>query len=185
MFATRSICVSRNARPTISRSHVSQRVNQRQSSTLNPQAKNATQTENRPFKIVEMTVEEEQKRLDAAPKTVSPHLTIYAFPLPAITSITHRITGVGLTLGAAGVAGLSLFNPDALIPVMDYFGNSSALRPLAKFLVTFPLAYHTIFGIRHLWWDATAKGLELKDVYSSTYGLFGATAAVTAGVMLL
>jgi hypothetical protein len=30
-------------------------------------------------------------------RPISPHLTIYSFPLPAITSITHRITGVMLS----------------------------------------------------------------------------------------
>ena len=31
-----------------------------------------------------------------AKKPWSPHVTIYAFPFPAITSIAHRITGVAL-----------------------------------------------------------------------------------------
>lgn len=30
---------------------------------------------------------------------ISPHVTIYRFPLPAITSIVHRITGTCLALG--------------------------------------------------------------------------------------
>ena len=32
-------------------------------------------------------------------KPISPHTTIYKFPLPAITSIITRFTGVGLSLG--------------------------------------------------------------------------------------
>ena len=30
-------------------------------------------------------------------RPMSPHLTIYSFPVPAILSISHRITGVALT----------------------------------------------------------------------------------------
>ena len=32
-------------------------------------------------------------------RPLSPHLRIYRMPLAAVLSITHRITGVGLTLG--------------------------------------------------------------------------------------
>lgn len=34
-----------------------------------------------------------------AVRPISPHTTIYKFPLPAITSIINRFTGVGLSLG--------------------------------------------------------------------------------------
>ena len=34
-----------------------------------------------------------------ASRPTSPHVTIYKFPLPAITSIVHRATGVGLAGG--------------------------------------------------------------------------------------
>ena len=32
-------------------------------------------------------------------RPVSPHVTIYKFPVGAITSITNRVTGVALTIG--------------------------------------------------------------------------------------
>ena len=32
-------------------------------------------------------------------RPLSPHLQVYRLPLPALTSIAHRITGVGLTVG--------------------------------------------------------------------------------------
>jgi hypothetical protein len=44
-------------------------------------------------------------------RPMSPHLTIYRFPMPAILSISHRITGVALT-GAICAAGIGLiFEP--------------------------------------------------------------------------
>jgi hypothetical protein len=32
-------------------------------------------------------------------RLVSPHVTIYAFPMAAISSITNRVTGITLSLG--------------------------------------------------------------------------------------
>ena len=32
-------------------------------------------------------------------RTISPHVTIYNFPAPALSSITHRATGVALSTG--------------------------------------------------------------------------------------
>ncbi|MBY0511485.1 MAG: succinate dehydrogenase, cytochrome b556 subunit, partial [Rhodospirillaceae bacterium] len=34
-----------------------------------------------------------------AARPLSPHLSVYRLPLAAVLSITHRITGIGLTLG--------------------------------------------------------------------------------------
>lgn len=39
------------------------------------------------------------KRQEKLGRPVSPHVTIYAFPLAAITSVTHRVTGGMLTIG--------------------------------------------------------------------------------------
>ena len=39
-----------------------------------------------------------------AARPLSPHLTIYRWPVTMLTSITHRVTGVGLTLGAVILA---------------------------------------------------------------------------------
>lgn len=49
--------------------------------------------------VREMTIEEEEKLKLTKNRPISPHVSIYKFPLPAISSITHRITGVSLTAG--------------------------------------------------------------------------------------
>jgi succinate dehydrogenase (ubiquinone) cytochrome b560 subunit len=36
-------------------------------------------------------------------RPVSPHVTIYAFPVTAISSITNRATGMALSVGCAGL----------------------------------------------------------------------------------
>ena len=45
------------------------------------------------------------ERMKKTGRPVSPHLTVYAFPTVAISSITVRITGVLLSTGLGGVAG--------------------------------------------------------------------------------
>ena len=41
-------------------------------------------------------------------RPVSPHVTIYAFPVGALSSITNRVTGVALSLGAAGLGAIEI-----------------------------------------------------------------------------
>jgi hypothetical protein len=41
-------------------------------------------------------------------RPVSPHVTIYKFPVVAISSITNRVTGVALTAGKYSVLSYSL-----------------------------------------------------------------------------
>ena len=36
-------------------------------------------------------------------RPVSPHVTIYAMPITAISSITNRVTGCALSVGCAGL----------------------------------------------------------------------------------
>ena len=50
-------------------------------------------------------------------RPLSPHATIYRWPLNAIMSILHRVTGVGMTLGAVLVVWWFL----ALSISPDYF----------------------------------------------------------------
>ena len=40
----------------------------------------------------------------AASRPLSPHMTIYRWPVTMMTSITHRLTGIGLALGAVVLA---------------------------------------------------------------------------------
>ena len=41
-------------------------------------------------------------------RPLSPHVTIYSFPIAALSSITNRVTGVALSLGAAGLGAAEL-----------------------------------------------------------------------------
>jgi succinate dehydrogenase (ubiquinone) cytochrome b560 subunit len=107
-------------------------------------------------------------------RPVSPHVTIYRFPMSAISSITNRVTGVGLTVGLTGMAGMALVGVDPSI-VMQSIGNSAVGVP-ARALVCFPLLYHYLGGVRHIVWDKVPeKTLNNEDVEKSSYMLFAAS----------
>jgi len=86
-----------------------------------------------------------------------------------------RITGVLLTVGVGGVAGLTLVSsPDAAADLAQTLAGS-AIAPVAKFAVAFPLTYHFLGGARHAVWDLTAKGFTNHQMRLSSYALFGAS----------
>lgn len=90
---------------------------------------------------------------DNRPKNLN--LTTIHFPLPAITSILHRISGVFLFIG---IAGLLWLLGESLASEQGFEHVQSLLaQPLAKLLiwaVVAGLLYHLIAGLRHLLMDA-------------------------------
>lgn len=115
---------------------------------------------------------------------MSPHITIYRFPLPAVLSISHRITGMALTgyMAAFGMGALVL--PHDFSYYMDVVESWQLSAPTiiaAKFTLAYPFTFHLVNGVRHLFWD-TGKFLKMKEVYSTGYAMLG-TAAVMAAVL--
>ena len=74
------------------------------------------------------------------------------FPLAALASITHRVSGVIVFLGIFGL----LYLLDRSLSTEAGFNSLAALGPFAKFVlwgVLSALAFHTVAGVRHLFLD--------------------------------
>jgi succinate dehydrogenase / fumarate reductase cytochrome b subunit len=100
-------------------------------------------------------------------RPLSPHLQVYRPQLTTVLSISHRATGIVLSLGMVVVVVWLLAlasGPEAY----DRFNGLLASVPgLILLLVwTFSLFFHLLNGIRHLLWDAGWL-LDLRGAYAS------------------
>lgn len=107
----------------------------------------------------------------------SPDIQIYRPQLTSVLSVTHRVTGIVLSIGApllviwltAGSLG-----PRAYSTVSDASGPGLA----ALLAFTFALFFHLCNGIRHLFWDA-GYGFELGTIYASGRAVLAASLLLT------
>ena len=116
-------------------------------------------------------------------RPVSPHVTIYRFPIVAISSITNRVTGFMLSVGVTGIAGLSLAGFDTAATAM--FINQYSAASVLKFGVAFPLVYHYLGGVRHIMWDRVPDQLTNEQVQTSSTVLLGGSVALSAGLAFM
>ena len=106
-------------------------------------------------------------------KKLSPALTIYKFPITAISSITNRTSGVYMT-GFGITSGLFFLSNETIKnSLYDYYNNLEFYKQkLINCTVLYPLGYHTIGGIRHLIWDMYPNLLTKTSVTKSSKFLF-------------
>jgi len=112
-------------------------------------------------------------------RPVSPHVMIYSFPIVALSSITVRVTGVGLSLGLTGMASAALVGAD--VPAL----MQAVAMPATKFIVAFPLVYHYIGGLRHTIWDRQPETVTNEAVEKASMALFGASTVISGGLALV
>ncbi|MFQ3786767.1 succinate dehydrogenase, cytochrome b556 subunit [Halomonas sp. A29] len=89
-------------------------------------------------------------------RPVNLDLTTIHFPLPALTSIAHRITGVILFVGlifAFWALDKSLASPEGFATVRDTLANNILAKLIAWGLLS-ALAFHFVAGIKHMLMDA-------------------------------
>jgi len=88
-------------------------------------------------------------------RPLSPHLSVYRWPITMILSILHRMTGVAMSLGLVvlaawllGAAG-SRADYDVVRSLLDGW-----IGRLALIGFSFAFFLHLCNGLRHLVWDA-------------------------------
>ncbi len=118
-------------------------------------------------------------------RPLSPHLQIYRLPLNAITSITHRISGIVLALGVvlvvayliAAAAGSQTYG-------LAYDGAASWVGQIVLVGFTLALYYHLCAGVRHLVWDA-GWGFSLRAARLGSWVIIAVSVVLTAATWLL
>lgn len=113
-------------------------------------------------------------------RPLSPHLSIYRWPITMALSILHRVTGVALSLGFV-VFVVWLFDaasgPDAYAVFMSIMDSFIGKLLLAGW--SFAFFYHLSNGARHLLWD-TGRGLEKEQANHSAWLVLVAAVVLTA-----
>ncbi|MEO1495005.1 MAG: succinate dehydrogenase, cytochrome b556 subunit [Pseudomonadota bacterium] len=118
-------------------------------------------------------------------RPLSPHLQVYRPQWTSMLSILNRITGVGMALGAVFIVWWLL----AAATDAEYFEFvngllTSWLGSLIWIGLAWALSYHTLNGIRHLWWD-TGNGFDLDQVELSGKVVVAASVVVTVLIVLI
>lgn len=98
-------------------------------------------------------------------KNISPNVTIYKFPITAISSITNRATGLAVT-GYFLIGGMCcLANYD---PIEEYKKLNCNFKNIINYSLIFPITYHSFGGVRHFLWDKYPSLLETSKVSKSS-----------------
>jgi succinate dehydrogenase cytochrome b556 subunit len=107
---------------------------------------------------------------------ISPHVSIYKFPITAITSILNRGTGVALS-------GMFVLSGTCLAFGKNPLDHYSKLHPWQKTFVNYgillPTIYHAFGGIRHMVWDKYPKLLHNSAVHRSSILLISSSLITT------
>lgn len=121
----------------------------------------------------------------SANRPLSPHLQVYRLPLTGIISITHRMTGVMLSMGLV----LFVF---VLFAIADGEGLYQSMQAFMAFWLfklvywgfIYALFFHLCHGTRHLIWDI-GKTFERDTLNSYALIELVVSAALTLVTFLL
>ncbi|MGZ8190642.1 MAG: succinate dehydrogenase, cytochrome b556 subunit [Methylococcaceae bacterium] len=116
-------------------------------------------------------------------RPVSPHLQIYKLPLTGIISISHRMTGILLSVGLVFfvyIVSAVSSGAEAYAAMQDVMG----LWPMQLIYWGFMYAlfFHLCHGVRHLIWDA-GQSFELETL--NRYALMELIASLVLTVVTL
>mmetsp|Transcript_23497 Transcript_23497/g.65367 ORF Transcript_23497/g.65367 Transcript_23497/m.65367 type:complete len:174 (+) Transcript_23497:97-618(+) len=147
----------------------------------------------RPMTILSKESAEEYKKMNYTTRMkdtgrpVSPHVTIYAFPVAALSSITNRVTGCALSMGCAGLGAAELVGGSGTaLYLMQLIGSQGFLvASAAKLSVGFPIVYHYLGALRHFAWDYQPDRLTNDQVEQASQILIGSSVVLTGGLLFL
>ena len=123
--------------------------------------------------------------MESVKRPLSPHLQVYKPQLTSILSITHRATGVFLSLGAllltCWLVGLAT-SEQAFSNLQQH--GSAWYGKIILIGFVFSFYFHLANGVRHLFWDA-GLGLEISTTYKSGYATIAFSIILTVATLIL
>ncbi|MEJ2128055.1 MAG: succinate dehydrogenase, cytochrome b556 subunit [Woeseiaceae bacterium] len=118
-------------------------------------------------------------------RPLSPHLSIYRWPVTMTLSILHRATGVAM---AVGLLVLAAWLVSAAAGEAEYERFRAVMAaPVGQILLigwSFAFFYHLCNGIRHLFWDA-GKGFEKHQANASAWFVIIVSLVATAAFWMV
>jgi len=113
-------------------------------------------------------------------RPLSPHLSIYRWPITMTLSILHRATGVAMSLGFV-VLVVCLFDVASGEESYAIFAEAmgSTIGGLMLIGWSFAFFFHLSNGVRHLFWD-TGRGFEKQQANASAWLVLVAATVLTA-----
>ena len=117
-------------------------------------------------------------------RPLSPHLTIYRWPITMTLSILHRMTGFALSVGlVAFVVWLQAIAWNAI----PYETLATAMQSFVGQILLlgwlFSFSFHFANGVRHLVWD-TGRMFEKQQADTSAWVVLAAAVLMTVGYWL-
>ncbi len=114
-----------------------------------------------------------------ADRPLSPHLQIYKPQLTSVLSISHRATGLALSVGTLLLVWWLLAaatGPEAYAQAQSFIGSWFGVLLLVGW--AYSLFFHLCNGVRHLVWD-TGHGLDIATTYATGWAVVAASAGLT------
>ena len=116
---------------------------------------------------------------------LSPHLSIYRWPITMTLSILHRVTGVAMSVG---LIVLCAWLMSAAAGAADYDRVASLLSSVIGRLMligfSFAFFFHLANGVRHLFWDV-GYGFEKYQANASAWFVLLLAGGMTAAFWML
>ena len=116
---------------------------------------------------------------------LSPHLSIYRWPITMTLSILHRVTGVAMSVG---LIVLCAWLMSAAAGAADYERVVSLLSTMIGKLMligfSFAFFFHLANGVRHLVWDV-GYGFEKYQANASAWFVLLLAVGMTAAFWML
>ncbi|MGB5255668.1 MAG: succinate dehydrogenase, cytochrome b556 subunit [Woeseiaceae bacterium] len=113
-------------------------------------------------------------------RPLSPHISIYRWPITMALSILHRATGIALSAGFVVLVAWLMVAATGSEAYASYAAVMGSL--FGKLLLigwSFAFFYHVSNGVRHLVWD-TGRGFEKSQANSSSWVVLLSAAILTA-----